>query len=100
VKALAVTGTARVPSLPDVPTFAEAGVPEFKYDAWFGLLAPAKTPKAILNKLATDIAKVAAMPDVGERLAKQGTTVTSSTPAEFDAILRSDTAVYSAMLKK
>lgn len=100
VRALAVTGTTRVPSLPNVPTFKEAGVPEYEYDAWFGLLAPANTPKTILAKISGDIAKVMAMPDVRDRLAKQGTTVTSSTPAEFDAILRSDTELFTKMLAK
>jgi tripartite-type tricarboxylate transporter receptor subunit TctC len=100
VKALAVTGTTRVPSLPDVPTFKEAGVPEFEYEAWFGLLAPANTPKDILEKISGDIAKVMTMPDVRERLAKQGTTVTPSTPAEFDATLRSDTERFTNLLKK
>jgi tripartite-type tricarboxylate transporter receptor subunit TctC len=100
VKALAVTGSTRIPSLPDVPTFAEAGMPEFQYDAWFGLLAPANTSKDILDKINGDIAKVKAMPDVRERLAKQGAIVVSSTPAQFDATLRSDTELYSNMLKK
>lgn len=100
VRALAVTGTTRVPSLPNVPTFKEAGVPEYEYDAWFGLLAPAHTPKDILEKISADIAEVMKMPDVRDRLAKQGTTVTSSTPAEFDATLRSDTELFTNMLKK
>jgi tripartite-type tricarboxylate transporter receptor subunit TctC len=98
VKALAVTGTTRIPSLPDVPTFKEAGLPEYEYDAWFGLLAPANTPKDILEKISGDIAQVAKMPDVRDRLAKQGTMVTSSTPAEFDAVLRSDTERFTNML--
>jgi len=100
VRALAVTGTSRVQSLPDVPTFKEAGVPEFEYDAWFGLLAPANTPKPILEKISADIAKVMALPEVRDRLAKQGTMVTSSTPAQFDALVRSDTERFTALLKK
>ena len=100
VRALAVTGPTRVPSLPDVPTFREAGVPEFEYDAWFGLLAPAKTPREILEKISADIAKVVALPDVGERLHQQGTIVTSSTPEEFEAVLRVDALRYAPMLRK
>ena len=98
VAALAVTGKTRVGSLPKVPTFAEAGMPEFQYDAWFGLLAPAGTPKAIRDKVSQDIAKVLASPDVRDRLAKQGTVVASSTPEEFDAVLKSDTELYSKVL--
>ncbi|MBN9048073.1 MAG: hypothetical protein J0H78_01345 [Rhizobiales bacterium] len=98
VTALAVTGKTRVGSLPKVPTFAEAGMPEFEYDAWFGLLAPAGTPKAIRDKVSQDIAKVLAEPDVRDRLAKQGTVVASSTPDAFDALVKSDTALYTKVL--
>jgi tripartite-type tricarboxylate transporter receptor subunit TctC len=68
VKALTVTGTTRVQSLPDVPTFKEAGVPEFEYDAWFGLMAPADTPQEVLEKISKDVAAVMAAPDVREWL--------------------------------
>ncbi|MBX3553435.1 MAG: tripartite tricarboxylate transporter substrate binding protein [Pseudolabrys sp.] len=98
VNGVAVTGKQRIGTLPNVPTFAEAGMPEFEYDAWFGLLAPAQTPKAIRDKISQDIAKVMAMPDVRDRLAKQGTVVTSSTPDAFDALVKSDTERYSKIL--
>ncbi|MGN6463644.1 MAG: Bug family tripartite tricarboxylate transporter substrate binding protein [Pseudolabrys sp.] len=98
VNGVAVTGKQRIGTLPNVPTFAEAGMPEFEYDAWFGLLAPAQTPKAIRDKISQDIAKVMAMPDVRDRLAKQGTIVTSSTPDAFDALVKSDTERYSKIL--
>jgi tripartite-type tricarboxylate transporter receptor subunit TctC len=100
VKALAVTGSERVPSLPDVPTFKEAGIPEFEYDAWFGLLAPANTPQAVLDKISKDVATVMAEPDVRERLAKQGTTVATSTPAQFTETLRKDTERFGAITQK
>ena len=58
MRGLAVTGAKRLAGLPDVPTFKEAGVPEFQYDAWFGILAPAGTPKAIVDKASQDIAQV------------------------------------------
>jgi len=100
VRALAVTGPTRVPSLPDVPTFREAGVGEFEYDAWFGLLAPAKTPSEIREKISNDIAKVMSPPEIGERLRQQGTIVTLSTPEEFEAVLRLDASRYAPMLRK
>ena len=100
VKALAVTGTTRVQSLPDVPTFKEAGVPEFEYDAWFGLMAPADTPRDVVEKISKDVAAVMAAPEVREWLGKQGTTVVTSTPAQFTETLRNDTEAFSAMLKK
>ncbi|MBO0751437.1 MAG: tripartite tricarboxylate transporter substrate binding protein [Bradyrhizobiaceae bacterium] len=100
VKALAVTGTTRVQSLPDVPTFKEAGVPEFEYDAWFGLMAPANTPRDVVEKISKDVAAVMAAPEVRDWLAKQGTTVVTSSPAQFTETLRDDTRTFSAMLKK
>ena len=72
VRALAVTTTDRLPKLADVPTFAEAGLPEFSYDAWFGILAPAGTPPDIVKKINADIAAVIELPDVQQRLALQG----------------------------
>jgi len=100
VRAVAATGTHRIASLPNVPTFAEAGMPEFEYDAWIGMLAPAGTPKAILDKISTDVAKAMAEPDVRERLAKQGAVVATSTPDQFTATLRNDMATFSKALKK
>lgn len=98
VKAVAATGATRVRSLPDVPTFAEAGVPEFQYDAWFGLMAPANTPKDVLAKISRDVATVLSAPDVQDWLAQQGTTVVTSTPAQFTETVRSDTRTFTAML--
>ncbi len=99
VKALAVTSATRVRSLPDVPTFKEAGVPEFEYDAWFGLMAPANTPPDVLEKISRDVAAVMAGPEVRDWLSKQGTTVVTSTPAQFTETLKKDTETFSAMLK-
>jgi tripartite-type tricarboxylate transporter receptor subunit TctC len=100
VKALAITSTTRVRSLPDVPTFKEAGVPEFEYDAWFGLMAPAHTAQDVLDKISKDVAAVMAAPEVRDWLDQQGTTVVTSTPVQFTATLRKDTETFSAMLKK
>lgn len=98
VKALAVTGTTRVHDLAEVPTFSEAGVPEFQYDAWFGLMAPAATPPDVVRKIGADVARVMTAPDVQEWLAGQGTTVVTSTSAQFTETVRTDTRVFSAML--
>src|SRR6187549_4004033 len=72
VKVLAINSSRRVPQLPDTPTVAESGLPDYKYDSWFGVMAPAGTPKPILDKIARDIALVLAMPDVKEKLEVQG----------------------------
>lgn len=98
VRALAVTGTARFSKLPSVPTFAEAGLSQFSYDAWLGLLAPAKTSPAILKKISQDIAAVLKMPEVQETLSKQGITPGVSTPEEFTMLVKSDTARFGELL--
>ena len=94
LRALAVTGNARLPQLPDVPTFAEAGLPGFVYDSWFGMLAAAATPKAIVNQIARDLAEVMADPAICKQYAAQGVTLTTSTPEAFETELRSDAERY------
>ena len=98
VKALAINSAKRVPQLPDVPTIAET-LPEYKYESWFGVLAPHGTPQAILDKVSKDIATVLEMPDVKEKLLAQGSIPAPTTPAEFDAINKSDTERYGKILK-
>jgi len=98
VKAIAINSAKRVPQLPDVPTVAET-LPGYKYESWFGVLAPAGTPQAILTKVSEDIAKVLEMTDVREKLLAQGSIPAPTTPAEFDAINKSDTERYGKILK-
>jgi tripartite-type tricarboxylate transporter receptor subunit TctC len=98
VKALAINSAKRVPQLPDVPTVAET-LPNYKYESWFGVLAPAGTPQPILTKVSEDIAKVLEMPDVREKLLAQGSIPSPTTPAEFDAINKADTERYGKILK-
>jgi tripartite-type tricarboxylate transporter receptor subunit TctC len=93
VRVLAVNSAKRVPQLPDVPTLAESGVPDYKYDSWFGVMAPAGTPKAILTKVSLD------MPDVSDRLIKQGSLPTASTPEQLDTMIKNDTERYTKILK-
>jgi tripartite-type tricarboxylate transporter receptor subunit TctC len=98
VKAIAINSAKRVPQLPDVPTVAET-LPNYKYESWFGVLAPAGTPQPILAKVSEDIAKVLEMPDVREKLLAQGSIPAPTTPAEFDAINKADTERYGKILK-
>jgi tripartite-type tricarboxylate transporter receptor subunit TctC len=99
VRTIAINSAKRMPQLPDVPTIAESDLPDYKYDSWFGMMAPAGTPKTILNKVSQDIAKVMQMPDVGARMNAQGSVPTASTPEQFDAVIRSDTERYTKILK-
>jgi tripartite-type tricarboxylate transporter receptor subunit TctC len=99
MRGLAVTGTKRLAGLPDVPTFAEAGLPEYQYDAWFGILAPAATPKAIVAKVSEAVAQVLLLADVKARFEPQGVDLKSSPPDTFDAVIRSDAERYGKIIK-
>ena len=88
VRALAVMAKERVAALPDVPTMAEAGVPNQEADTLTGMVAPAGTPQAIVDQLQRDIAKIVAQPDVKEKLITLGFRAIASTPAEFGAQIK------------
>ena len=90
VRALATTGKARSSIMPEVPTVAESGVPGYEAVIWLGLMAPAKTPPAILRKLNAEVAKVVAMPDVQKEWAAQGAVPMSMSVEDFDKYLRAD----------
>jgi tripartite-type tricarboxylate transporter receptor subunit TctC len=98
LRALAVTGKTRLPQLPDVPTFAEAGLPDFAYDSWFGMLAAGGTPKPIVSQIARDLAEVLTDPALVQQYAAQGVSITSSTPDAFEAELRSDSERYGKLV--
>ena len=100
LRALAVTGGARLPVLPAVPTMAEAGVPNYEYSDWHGLFAPAGTPREILGRFQAEIARAIAMPDVRERLTSMGYEPVASTPEEFEARYRADIAKYARIIRE
>jgi len=99
LRALAVSTAKRSSILPDVPTVAEAGVPGFVFDFWIGLLAPAKTPRDIVNKLNQEVAKALTMPDVKERMAKLGAESMIMTPEQFDAYIKEEYTTLGAVMK-
>ena len=100
VRALAIASPTRVAALPDVPTFAEAGLPEFEYDAWFGLLVAANTPRTVVIKINQDVASILEMPDVKKRLSDQGGRAVFNTPERFEEMLKADSARFGALLKE
>ena len=99
LRALAVTTESRSPALPDVPSIAEAGEPGGLFNFWIGLLAPAKTPPAIVQKLNLEIAKIVQSPEMKSRLALLGAEPLVMTPAQFDAYMASDYKTMAAIIK-
>ena len=98
LRALAVTTRSRTPSMPDLPTVAES-LPGYETVAWFGVLAPAGTPKDVVNRLSMEIAKIARSPDMRERLEGMGAEPVGSTPEEFGAVMARDIAKWTALAK-
>lgn len=99
IKAIAITGDTRLPSLPQVPTYAESGLPGYGIAAWMGIVAPAGTPKAIIEKMSNEIAAILVMPEILEYLAKQGMEPFISTPQQFAALIKSEIAMYTNIIK-
>ena len=88
--ALMVTSKQRAPLLPDTPTPTEAGLPEFEYDGWYGMLAPGNTPRPIVEKISKEMARILDMPDVKERIVGIGGAARWTSPADFDRMIRSE----------
>lgn len=100
LRALAVTGLKRHPEFPDVPTFAEVGVNGMDYEQWFGVLAPAGTPKPVVDRLSAAMGQVLQMPDVREKLQGLALEVATPGPAEMKAKLEGDTARWARLAKE
>ena len=99
LRAIAVAGTKRSEMLPDVPTFEESGLPGYDAGTWFGILAPAGTPPAVVDRLRNETVKVMALPDVKARFATLALDAGGGTPEEFRTFMRNETAKWSAVVK-
>jgi tripartite-type tricarboxylate transporter receptor subunit TctC len=99
VRALAVASPKRLPDLPDVPTFAEAGYPNFEVTSWYGLFGPAKMPPAIVAKLSSDLQKVLKQPEVIEKLRGVGITPATGEPAPLAALIPTEYEKYGKLIK-
>ena len=100
LRALGISSNQRSAALPDVPTVMEAGVPGFEVYEWQGIVVPAGTPKAIIDRLHRDITHVLELPDVRERISGLGAEVKAGTPAEFAQFIRRELALWAKVVKQ
>jgi tripartite-type tricarboxylate transporter receptor subunit TctC len=98
VLAIGVTSTQRLPMAGDVPPVAE-GLPGYEYDGWFGVLAPARTPRPIIDKISKEVGRILQLPDVVERITSTGAVPKSSTPEAFEKLVRSEIAMRGKVFK-
>jgi tripartite-type tricarboxylate transporter receptor subunit TctC len=99
MRALAVSTAKRSSAMPDVPTVSEAGMTGFVFDFWIGLLAPSKTPRAVVNKLNNEVAKILEQPAVKERMAKLGAESMPMKPEQFDAYIKEEFITLGAVMR-
>jgi tripartite-type tricarboxylate transporter receptor subunit TctC len=99
IRALAVSSPQRAAAAPEIPTVAEAGVPGFEALSWFGLVAPAKTARPIVAKLAVETQRILKLADVNERIVGLGAQPVGGTPAEYAAFIRSEIAKWQKVIR-
>ena len=99
MRPLAVTGTQRMPGLPDVPTFAELGYHSFDPYGWFGVFLPAATPAPVVQKLSEEINRIVHLPEVSAKIEALGLQVAGGKPEEFQKVVRADAAIYAKIIK-
>ena len=99
LRPIATTGDKRLAALPELPTAAESGLKEFVVNIWYGLLAPAATPRPVIDKLNAEVGRILALPDIRERLTSQGMEPFASTPDAFSALIRADAVKYTNVIR-
>lgn len=100
LRALAITSAQRSPYLPNIPTVAESGLPGYEASIWYGMLAPAGTPPAIVARLNAELHKAMAQPDVKLKLSEQNFSITPSTPEEFGRKINSELERWGKLIKE
>src|SRR6185436_18452218 len=100
LRAIAVSTAKRSPVAPEVPTMIEAGMPNFDLPTWYGVLAPAGTPRDIVTKMAAEISRSVALPDIKDRLSREGAEPTPMSPEQFSQFIQSEVAKYAAIIKE
>ena len=99
LRALAVSSRERIAALPDVPTVAESGFPGWEADQWYGVVAPAGTPAALVNRLNAEINKALALPDVAQQLAVEGAVPMPGTPQAFGELIKRELPRWATVVK-
>ena len=99
IRPIAVSGEKRLRSLPDVPTFTQSGFPGFEVKSWQGILAPAKTPKPIIDKLAQELTRILQVPDTAETLINMGADPFVGSPQQFAVLIKADLVRYAKLIK-
>ena len=97
--ALAVSTAARSPALPDVPTIAEAGLPGYVFDHWYGMFAPAKTPRPVVNQISQDVGRIVTATDIRDKISARGAVPKPSTPEKFDKFVRAEVEKITKVMK-
>jgi tripartite-type tricarboxylate transporter receptor subunit TctC len=100
LRALAVTGLARSPTLPDIPTLSDTVLPGFNSSSWIGLLAPAGTPQAVVDAIARDVREALAIPELRQQFLDQGAMPVGGTPAQFQALIDNDRRRYAKVIQE
>jgi tripartite-type tricarboxylate transporter receptor subunit TctC len=100
LRALAVTSPQRSPLLPDVPTFAEQGIADFSFMAWYGIHVPAKTPANVIERLREEIDAFVHTPAIARQFSEQGLELISDTPGDYARFLGSEDATWSAVIRQ
>lgn len=99
LRAIAMTGAKRASAIPDIPTVAEAGVPGYETGSWYGIVAPARTPRPIIERLGREIAAITKAPEISDRLTNEAVIPVGSTPDEFDAHIRRELARWEKVIR-
>ena len=100
LKALGVTGLKRSPAAPEIPTIAEQGLPGYEVNSWYGVFVPAKTPKPVVARLHQEIVRVTALPDVKERLSRDGVEAGSSTPETLQKVVAAEKTLWTRVIRE
>ena len=100
LRALAVAGPRRSKLAPELPTVSEAGLPGFTFNGWYGMVAPASTPRAVVTRLNQTLVKIVKSPEIVERMTSMGNEVVGSTPEEFDQLIRQEIPKWAKVIRE